>query len=82
MNLPIGPMSRLPQVTYGSSMTTQELSQITRREDATRVYCAICGHTEFVHADNGNRRCLYSVCDCNRFIVDEMPEGSAQVLPS
>jgi hypothetical protein len=49
--------------------------------DATVAFCATCGHSELVHADNGNGRCLLSVCDCNRFIVGPTPDLSAQVLP-
>lgn len=52
-----------------------------RDDDATVVFCATCGHSEFVHADNGNQRCLFAVCDCNRFIVGATPDLSAQVLP-
>ena len=26
-------------------------------------------HSQFIHEDDGNRGCLYTVCDCNRFVV-------------
>ena len=51
-------------------------------EGSTRVYCATCGHSEYVHADNGNPRCLYTVCDCNRFIAGAVPDISGQVFPA
>jgi hypothetical protein len=50
-------------------------------EDAPRVFCATCGHWEFIHADNGSNRCLYSECECNRFVVGAVLETSARVLP-
>ena len=37
------------------------------RSNPLRVYCADCGHTEFVHCDGSDRRCLYSECDCGEF---------------
>lgn len=48
----------------------------SKPDGSTRVFCATCGHSEFVH--EGNRGCRYSVCDCNRFVVGaeaELPEG-------
>ena len=37
---------------------------------------------EFVHEDGGNRGCLYSVCDCNRFVVGaEARDPSAGFSP-
>jgi hypothetical protein len=47
------------------------------------VFCETCGHSQFVHEDGGNRACLYSVCDCNRFVVGaEAWEPSAGFPPS
>jgi hypothetical protein len=40
-----------------------------KHDDSTEVWCAICLHSEFLHAEDGNRRCLFSVCECNRFVV-------------
>ena len=54
----------------------------SRNEGSTRIYCATCGHSEYVHADNNNRRCLYTVCDCNRFIAGAVPDISGQVVPA
>ena len=48
--------------------------------DVTVIFCATCGHSEPVHAGNGNQRCL--VCDCNRFIAGATPEVSPQVFPT
>jgi len=53
----------------------------SKQDGSTRVLCATCGHSEFVHADKGNRRCLYSVCDCNPFVVGAELDLSTQVLP-
>jgi hypothetical protein len=39
----------------------------SKQDGSTRVFCATCGHSEFVH--EGDRGCRYSVCDCNRFVV-------------
>jgi hypothetical protein len=62
--------------------SNDELIRSSDQEDATAAFCATCGHSEFVHADNGNRPCVFSVCDCNRFIVGATLDLSAQVLPS
>ena len=52
----------------------------SRQDGSTRVFCAACGHSEFVH--EGNRECRYSVCDCNRFVVGaEARDPSARSLP-
>ena len=51
-------------------------------DGSTRVYCATCGHSEYVHVDNGNQRCLYTVCDCNHFIAGAVPDISGQVFPA
>jgi len=32
--------------------------------DSRRVFCAGCAHSEFIHSDDGFRRCLYSECNC------------------
>ena len=52
----------------------------SQQDGSTRVFCAACGHSEFVH--DGNRECRYSVCDCNRFVVGaEARDPSARSLP-
>ena len=33
--------------------------------DQRRVFCAGCAHSEFIHSDDGSRRCLYSECKCS-----------------
>jgi len=33
--------------------------------DPRRVFCAGCAHSEFIHSDDGSRRCLYSECKCS-----------------
>jgi hypothetical protein len=48
---------------------------------STSVFCGTCGHSQFVHEDEGDRGCRYSVCDCNRFVVGAGLDLSAQVLP-
>lgn len=62
-------MLHSPQMSYGSRMTVAILSQISRRDDSTRVFCGACEHTEFVHEDADSRRCLYSECGCHGFSV-------------
>ena len=51
------------------------------RSSSTRAFCASCGHSEAVHSNRGNLRCLRSECDCNGLIVGARPDLSAQVLP-
>ena len=52
----------------------------SQQDGSTRVFCAACGHSEFVH--EGNRACRYSVCDCNHFVVGaEARDPSARSLP-
>jgi len=52
----------------------------SKPDGSTRVFCATCGHSEFVH--ESNRRCLYTVCDCNRFTAGAVPDISGQVFPA
>jgi hypothetical protein len=42
------------------------------------MFCATCEHPEIVHAEDGNRDCVYSVCDCNRFVVGARLDPSAR----
>ena len=49
---------------------------------STGVFCATCGHSEFVHSDHGNRRCVSAACDCNGLVAGAFPEASAQVFPA
>ena len=73
----------IPQLAYGGRMRQRiEPFEPSRNEGSTRIYCATCGHSEYVHADNNNRRCLYTVCDCNRFIAGAVPDISGQVVPA
>ena len=53
----------------------------SKQDGSTRVFCVTCGHSEFVH--EGNRGCLYSVCDCNRFLVgaEARLDPSARSVP-
>ena len=41
----------------------------SKQAGSTRVLCGTCGHSQFIHEDDGNRGCLYTVCDCNRFVM-------------
>ena len=71
-------MTRFLQVPYGARMTSQGPDT-----DDTRVtFCATCGHSEFVHSNNGAERCLLSECLCNAFIAGATPETPAQVFPA
>ena len=73
----------IPQLAYGGRMTRRvEPLEPSPNEGSTRVYCATCGHSEYVHADNGNQRCLYTVCDCHRYIAGAVPDISGQVFPA
>jgi hypothetical protein len=47
----------------------------TKHVGSTRIFCATCRHSESVHADAS---CLYSVCDCDRFVVGASLEASAR----
>ena len=63
-------MSVPSQMTYGPRMTPAvEPLRPSRRHDSTKVFCAPCGHSEYVHADRGERRCFHPVCDCGSFIL-------------
>jgi hypothetical protein len=54
----------------------------SKQDGSTRVLCATCGHSEFVHADDGDQRCRYSVCNCDRFVVDaELDSRHRSFLP-
>jgi hypothetical protein len=73
----------IPQLAYAGHMRPRvEPLELSGKEGSTRIYCATCGHSEYVHADNSDRRCLYTVCDCNRFIAGAVPDISGQVLPA
>ena len=73
----------IPRPAYGPRMTLPAKPSETPREgDAVRVFCATCGHSEFVHSNTGNQRCLKTACDCNAYVVGAVPELSAQVFPS
>jgi len=39
----------------------------SRTLDPTLVFCESCQHSEFVHGDDNDRHCLYSVCSCEGF---------------
>ena len=61
----VRPMGKLPQMAYGPWM--QAPSEQAERTGSTRVFCQICDHSEFVHVDDTDRRCLYSECTCSGF---------------
>ena len=69
----------LPHPAYGPSVMSP--NDRTEIKEAMVVFCATCGHSEFVHADSGNERCLFSVCDCNGFVAGATPDSSAQDFP-
>jgi hypothetical protein len=46
---------------------TTSPEQVVSRRAASRVYCTMCEHSEFVHGDYEERRCLYSECTCSGF---------------
>jgi hypothetical protein len=74
------PMSGVPHLAYGRRMTQADPFRPPRDADLM-VFCATCGHSDAVHANAGNQRCLRSSCDCNGFIPGAGPDPSAQVLP-
>jgi hypothetical protein len=76
-------MCCIPQVTYGRGMTPYVLP-LASSVDAgpTRIFCAACGHSQLVHTDRGERRCLHTVCACSGFVVGAAPDISAQVFPA
>ena len=44
----------------------------SKQDGSTRVFCATCGHSEYVHdddvhGDDDGGSCLYSVCQCSGF---------------
>jgi hypothetical protein len=66
---------------YGPRMTQVDPLR-SSRNDSTQLFCATCGHSEAVHSNSGDRRCLRSVCSCHRFIVGIGLDLTAQVLSS
>jgi hypothetical protein len=61
-------MSAVTQTPYVVEMQTEtHVGLAHARRDLPRVYCAACAHTEFVHSDGDERRCLYSECGCSGF---------------
>jgi hypothetical protein len=44
--------------------------QVRTRSETLRRRCAACSHSEFVHADDTPRWCLYSECLCSDYTVD------------
>ena len=54
-----------PQMAYGRCM--QAFEKQADRSGSTRVLCRACEHSEFVHGDHDDRRCLYSDCGCRGF---------------
>jgi hypothetical protein len=71
-----------PQMTYGPRMSAHMEPRDPADDNDTRViFCAICGHSELVHSNAGTRKCLLTVCDCDRFVVGATPEIPAQVYP-
>ena len=40
----------------------------TNLRERLYVMCAACLHVEFIHADHGQRGCLYSECGCAAYI--------------
>jgi hypothetical protein len=64
----VQPMPSLPQMAYGPFMNAPiEAMARTRNPDSIRTFCDACEHSEFVHRDDGERACLYSVCTCEGF---------------
>ena len=76
-------MYPIPQVTYGRIMTSG-LEPIVPSDEPgpAKVFCATCGHSEFVHANDDDRPCLRSLCACTGFVVGASPDTSAQVFPT
>jgi hypothetical protein len=70
-------MQSIPHAAYGRGMTPP-----VKAPSTPSAYCATCGHSEYVHSNGGNQRCLLSGCDCNAFIVGAAPDLSAQVFPA
>ena len=44
-----------------------EVAAENERRSPSRVACAGCGHSEFIHCDRDARSCLYSECRCRSF---------------
>jgi hypothetical protein len=76
-------MCAIPQVTYGPGMTPPFRPLAPATDPApTGVFCATCGHSQLVHTDQGQLRCLHTVCACFGFVVGAAPDISAQVFPA
>jgi hypothetical protein len=43
--------------------------QLRERSETLRRRCASCSHSEFVHADDAPRWCLFSECSCSDYTV-------------
>jgi len=58
---PVTLLASVPRVTSGDRPYPNDGS--------IRVSCVTCGHAEPIHSDYGNRRCVYTGCDCNSFVA-------------
>ncbi len=50
--------------------------QVRERSDTLLKRCAGCSHSEFVHADDAPRWCLFSECGCSDYVVG-VPDADA-----
>lgn len=44
--------------------------------DPRTVFCARCTHSDFVHSDAAERRCLFSECACDGWFGPEEPRDT------
>ena len=44
--------------------------EVRARAESLHRRCFVCSHSEFVHADDTPRWCLYSECACSSYTTD------------
>jgi hypothetical protein len=62
-------MYSIPRAAYGGLLMLPPIPFGVSADLPLTALCATCGHSDFIHSDNGNRWCLYAECGCNVFIV-------------
>jgi hypothetical protein len=75
-------MYSILQRAYGNCVMPRMPYGVSGNDVPLTMFCANCGHSELIHSDDDNRRCLHAECDCNAFIVGAAPELSPQVFPT
>jgi hypothetical protein len=63
-------MSGAPDSPTVSDMFEHAAPQLRDRSETLLRQCTSCSHSEFVHADDAPRWCLFSECACSSYTID------------